>query len=490
MKNMQLTSKIHNISELKSILIQKEKTNDTLIELFQRFNIKAINTFFDNAKSKGITAYNVLFGLLLTRILSVTVRGMILIGSNDLKQCEKDTYYRLKNDSRIDWRKLLYLFISRYLYLVKRNTTITENIIKCFIIDDSLLEKTGKRIEFIGKLFDHVTKKSLLGFRMLTLGFWDGISFNTIDFSFHREIGKNPKKPYGMKNKELKRQYHKEREKNIPGAKRVKELYTDKPSNAIAMIKRAIKHGIIAKYVLMDSWFVSEKMIIEIRKIKQGAMHLLGMCKMDKRKYLYQGKEYTAKELLNKTKNTKLNKRCRKTKSRYIGLKVEYKDISMQLYFSKYSKRNDWTLLVTTDSSLTYIKTIEIYQIRWSIEVFYKESKQYLQLGKSQSNDFDAQIADTTISIIVYMLLNLRKRFSDYDTLGEIFRDENQELREYTLWEKLWQLFLELMQVLVEIFGIDIQETMQKIITEKEGQDKIILVLEKLNEAKAQKSAA
>jgi len=83
MKNMQLTSKIHNISELKSILSRKEKTNDTLVELFERFKIKRINEFFDNVKSKGIGAYNVVFGLLLTRLLSVTVRGMLFGGHKE-----------------------------------------------------------------------------------------------------------------------------------------------------------------------------------------------------------------------------------------------------------------------------------------------------------------------------------------------------------------------------------------------------------------------
>ena len=340
MKNMQLTSKIHNISELKSILSRKEKTNDTLVELFERFKIKRINEFFDNVKSKGIGAYNVVFGLLLTRLLSVTVRGMLFGGHKELSSTKKDTYYRLKNDSRIDWRKFLYLFIYRYIQLVKRHSNVNEDRIKCLIIDDSLLEKTGRKIEFVGRLFDHVSHGYLLGIRMLTLGFWDGVSFNALDFSLHREKGKNPNRPFGMTKKELKKQYHKKRDSKTPGAKRIKELDTDKISTAIQMIKRAVKHGITVKYALMDSWFVCEKMILAIQKIKK-TVHLLGTCKMDKRRYNFLGKELTAKELLNKYKESKLNKRCRNTKSRYIALNVRYKDIEMQLFFSKYSKKKD-----------------------------------------------------------------------------------------------------------------------------------------------------
>jgi hypothetical protein len=490
MKNLQLTSKIHNISELKAILSDENSTNETLIDLYNKFNIKRIRRFFDNVKSKGIEVSNIMFSLFLTRIIKVTVRALILSGQNPTEEIKKDVFYRFKNNSKIDWRKLLYYFIYRYIILVKRHTKETTESIKCLIIDDTFLAKTGKMIEFIGKVFDHVTKKSLLGFKMLTLGYWDGMSMNPIDFSLHREFGKNPKKPYGMKKKDLSKQYSKKRTKKDNSYQRVKELDVKKTSNAISMIKRALKHGIKANYVLMDSWFVSEEMIVEIRKIKQGCMHLLGMCKMDKRKYEYNYKKLTAKELLRKYKDCKQNKRCRQLRSRYIRLVVDYKGIPMVLFFSKYRNQKDWNLLVTTNLELTYIKAIEIYQIRWSIEVFFKEGKQYLQLGKTQSNDFDAQIADITISIMVYMLLNLRKRFSAYETIGEIFKQESKQLKELTLWEKIWGLFQEILIMIVELFEIDIEKMLEKIINENSEQEKLIFILEKLNEKTNVQNAA
>jgi len=482
MKNMQLTSKLHNICELKAILTDESSTNSILIDLYKKFDIKRIRTFFDNVKSKGIEVYSIVFSLLLTRILKVTVFSYIHNNQQSENQIGKDTIYRLKNNSTIDWRKLLYYFVSRYLSIVKKHTKITTQSVKCLIIDDTLFNKTGKTIEFISKVFDHVSHKYVLGFKMLCLGYWDGFSMNAIDFSLHRERGNNNRYPYGLKKKDLARQYSKERDKKSHGFKRVKELDKKKTDTAIEMIKRAVKHGIQATYVLMDSWFVSEEMILEIRKIKSGFMHLLGMCRMDRRKYEYNNKKLTAKELLRKYKNSKLNKRCRSLKSRYICLVVEYKGIKLQLFFSKYKNQKAWNLLITTDLTLTYIKAIEIYQIRWTIEVFFKESKQYLQLGKSQSNDFDAQIADTTISIIVYMLLNLRKRFSAYDTIGEIFRYENKQYNELTLWEKIWGIFQEIILILIELFEIDIEKILEKIIRENSEQEKLIFILEKLNE--------
>jgi len=153
------------------------------------------------------------------------------------------------------------------------------------------------------------------------------------------------------------------------------------------MIRRAVKNGFKADYVLVDKWFMSEDFIKDIRKVKEGMLYVVGLCRMDKRKYSYKDNEYSAKQLLQLKKRT--HKRSRKINSQYIEIEVIYKGIKLKLFFSRYSRRGNWQLLVTTDLSLSYNKAVEIYNIRWSIEVYFKESKQYLSLGSSESNDFD-----------------------------------------------------------------------------------------------------
>ncbi len=74
---------------------------------------------------------------------------------------------------------------------------------KCLIMDDTLISKTGKTIEQIGKVFDHCSRKYELGRKALTCGFWDGKSFIPIAFSAHNEPGKNGKR--GLKDKEIKK---------------------------------------------------------------------------------------------------------------------------------------------------------------------------------------------------------------------------------------------------------------------------------------------
>ncbi|NLC46728.1 MAG: transposase [Firmicutes bacterium] len=55
-----------------------------------------------------------------------------------------------------------------------------------FIIDDPIYSRArSKRVELLAKTYDHVKKKYVHGFRMLTLGWSDGISFIPLAFSLN-----------------------------------------------------------------------------------------------------------------------------------------------------------------------------------------------------------------------------------------------------------------------------------------------------------------
>ena len=69
-----------------------------------------------------------------------------------------------------------------------------------------------------------------------------------------------------------------------------------------------------------------------------------------------------------------------------------------------------------------WYRAFEIYAIRWTTEIFFKEAKQYLGLGKCQSVDFDAQTASTSIVMLEYSLLSLAKKELEYQTIGGILK--------------------------------------------------------------------
>ena len=115
---------------------------------------------------------------------------------------KKDVFYDFMKNSSIDWRRIVYLFYKQVASLIAKQTQEKGGIPKCLIVDDSLLPKSGKCIEFIGKVYDHCSHTYSIGMKLLVLGCWDGKSFMPLDFSLHNEPGKTKKR--GLKEKELK----------------------------------------------------------------------------------------------------------------------------------------------------------------------------------------------------------------------------------------------------------------------------------------------
>jgi hypothetical protein len=105
---------------------------------------------------------------------------------------------------------------------------------------------------------------------------------------------------------------------------------------------------------------------------------------------------------------------------------------------------------LTTNTTLKFEKAYEIYSTRWTIEVFFKECKQLLRLGKCESRHFEAQIAATILCMLQYNLLATLKRFDSYESLGGLFRQANAETLEITIKERIWLIIIEILTELME----------------------------------------
>ena len=102
--------------------------------------------------------------------------------------------------------------------------------------------------------------------------------------------------------------------------------------------------------------------------------------------------------------------------------------------------------------------------MRWSLEVVFKESKQNLGLGKYQMRNFSSQVAMTAITAIQYNLLSTAKRFSDYETIGGLFRDATKGSVELTLTEKIWDMMLEMVREIAECFNIEDEQILDMLV--------------------------
>lgn len=476
-----MEAKIDKIVELSNLLSDKNKVQDSIITLFSQFKIGRLLCKLSLEKEKGVSALDLILSLCLFRICGDNIGSAYRKHYYSLLELGKNCFYRMLSREKMDWRKLLYGICKGYRSILLKQQVEMNDQVSCYILDDTTLEKTGYHFEGISRVFDHVCGRCVLGYKLLLLCVFDGKSTLPCDFTVHREKGKQG--TFGLQKKELKSQFHKKRSKGNPDKKRFEELDESKIEMALSMIRRAWKNGIKASYALMDSWFTCEHVLTEIRAVAEGAIHCIGLAKMGNTKYEVNGKKYAAAQLIAKHERTH-TKCCRKYKCVYISIQATYGSIPVRLFLIRYGKKKTWNILISTDMSLSFIDTFERYQIRWNIEVLFHECKGFMGLGDCQCRDFNSQIADCTLAFITYTILSLNKRFSEYETMGELFRDRQEELLALTLWKRILPLIEKLMKVLAELFDFSIDEMLEKIISSSKKAQQTWIILQALENQK------
>ena len=465
-KNMLHDKGIESIKEIQTDFHSDRLDIVKLTGIFKAMKLTESFSEFNFFKQNG---YSFKLVLSLLTVMVVTANKTVFSSLSSLYAhgitIGKDVFYRVKNNEHINWRRILWHISTKFIHITESDSNAEECKKPHYLIfDDTTIEKSGKKMEFLGRVWDHVKQRSVLGFKVLIMLYWDGKSSIPLDFSIHREKGKRESKPYGMNKNELRHQYSKKRGKESESCRRIKELDSDKISMMIKMFYLAVYRCLRIDYVLVDSWFTCDALI---RAVVSRGIHLIGMYKIAKTKFLYQGKKLCYSEI-----NSRITKiiRCRSLKFYYKRADVMYDGIRLTLYFSRRGKRGNWKVFLTTDTNLNFIRLIEHYQVRWTIEVFNKEAKGLLNLGGCQSSNFDAQIADTTISMIAYILLAFRFRYEHYESKGALFRSMNAECLRMTLDRRLWGLFLETIRIIAEILNIDADDLLKRVLTNSDAE--------------------
>ena len=156
-------------------------------------------------------------------------------------------------------------------------------------------------------------------------------------------------------------------------------------------------------HILTDTWFFCSELLQNINQFKKNGVHLVCMAKMNNAKYmlLETNKEYPISALLKMKESRK--KFSKKFNAHYICIPVNLNGIRINLFLVKMGRNSNWRLLVTNDLTLNFTKIMNVYKLRWSIEVFFKEAKQFLNLEGCNSSDFDGHIAHSSLVLIQYI---------------------------------------------------------------------------------------
>jgi len=335
----------------------------------------------------------------------------------------KDVIYRFLNESCYNWRRF-YQLLSLKVVSEFESLTSAQRI-RVFIVDDSVMgRERSKKVELLARIFDHVSGRFIRGYNLLTLGWSDGYSFAPIDFTLMSSA--NTANRLCEMREDLDR-------RSI-GYKRRMEALLHKPDAVVQMLDRALKAGFSADYVLMDSWFTHAPLL---QKLMDRGLHVIGMVKELKQRYIFEGKSLSLRELY-----TKIPKN---PKAEILGSVMVRtpNGLSLKIVFvQNRNNRREWLAILTTDLALDNAEIVRIYGMRWSIETFFKMAKSHLKLGSEfQGRSFDMMISHTTIVFSRYLILEWeRRQNTDERSLGGLFYLLADEVMDIDLKTALRQL--------------------------------------------------
>lgn len=409
-----------------------------------KFNARIKRAGF--TKRSGIDITEAVFLLLLWKWINVSSIAMFsrkALGT--FSRAKKDVMYDLLKREDVNWR-VLNLQIAKGVY---QQHTLGQSRIRAFVLDDSIKTRCGKKMEGISSHFDHVTGRHVMGQQVLTLGLATEEAFLPLDSQIYIS---------GVKARELIAE-HKDSRSAL--GKRYSEATTQsKPQMAANMIKRATRCGIEADYVIADAWFGTKSMMRTALGLEMCAILRMKKSKM-KYRAVIKGRK---KELLNAQElyTCVVKREWKKVRGlpwKAVSLDVEL-DLAeddektpqwqaVRLLFVRGLKesgeadagKKDWALFLTTDVHLSMSKMLEVYALRWGIEVYFKEAKQHLGFLKEQTATFASHTASIHLCAIRYLMLMHNKLAGHESRIGDIRSNIQEQLDTLSFAGRLWQIF-------------------------------------------------
>lgn len=406
--------------------------------IYQTLQLLSIKSILKNAnfikKREGAATYLVVLHFVYMLVMNKKIATFIHQSNASFK---KDTYYRLLQSSSYNWRKLLSLTTLKIIKLLHK--VQDANAIKVFIIDDTVEGKTGKYIEGSRDgLWSNKEKRTIRGINIVSLNYSDGYSNFMIDFAV----------AMGNYARVKLEEFTQELDAKTTAYKRRIEIMDGKSQIAIDMVKRAVKSGIYADYLLVDSWYSKP---VFIKEMNDMGLNVISRIANNNKIWNFTGKEKTLNAIYEKSKkitNEKMGKYGKKIQFNYFSVVVKHKNAGdIKIVFLKTS--DNLIPIASTDLGLNDEEIIDIYKRRWDIEQGYKELREHFGFGEEENRIYEALIARMTLSFFAYNIVSYINRIShEPKTIGGLFKDLECEL--YTLSIAM-QAFIEIMDKIAKI---------------------------------------
>jgi len=309
----------------------------------------------------------------------------------------KDVIYGFMENQSINWSLFTMKIAFKFYTLLKWDkTTDTQT---AFIVDDSLDQRYGKKVEATSLHWDHNKGVSIKGHQFLQLGLSYCGGF--LPLIGHIFVGKKKRaeqsKEFNDNRKAVAKSFHDAHNLN-------------KHDLLAKMLDKAISFGFHATYFLADAWFGCKK---NVKLALKHDLIAIFMMKRGQNKYRYNEKLYTAKGLYRKFRKQMVKVKGKSFHACAITIEYNISEkqnssewIDVQLVFSrmKSAPKSSWVVILCTDVGMSLPDILEVYALRWNIEVYFKEIKQYFGFGKEQSWQYAVCLASIHLAMIRYIL--------------------------------------------------------------------------------------
>ena len=407
--------------------------NNPLLTVLKEIKIERLLKKNRFIKKEGAPVSTILLHFISMIVMNRNIASFIKYSPHSFK---KDTYYRMLKSRSYQWQKLL---LQSSVALIDKVTQLHRGkMLKVFILDDTIESKRGKRIEGVcDRLFSNKESRLVRGLNMVSLSYNDGYSNFILDFAL--KFNKNLR----VSLKEFKHQFY----YSSDAHKRKKEGLQSKLEIALSMVRRALRAGIRADYLLVDSWYSKPVFIKQIKEMKLDI--ITRIANNPKIWHFTQNKHKTLNRIY-----TMLIKTTRRKRGYYNSIQYTYCSTILKHQSAGRVKivflatKNNLVPLLSTDTTLTDERIIEIYKRRWNIEQGYKELREYFGFGKEENRIYEALIARITLSLLSYNIVSYLNRIdNEPQTLGGLFRDLECELNALAI---SMEMFIKLIEGIIE----------------------------------------
>lgn len=406
-----------------------------IYQTMQLLNIKSILKSANFLKKReGVSPYLVVLHFVYMLVMNKKISTFMQQSNDSLK---KDTYYRLLQNSSYNWRKLLSLTNLKILKLLHKVQETSS--VKVLIIDDTVEGKTGKFVEGSrDALWSNKEKRNIRGINVVSLNYSDGYSNFMLDFAIN--MGNYARVKF--------EEFTQEVDVRTTAYKRRVEIMDGKSQIAIDMVTRALKSGVYADYLLVDSWYSKPAFLKQMNEL---GIKVITRIANNNKIWNFTAKEKTLNAIYEKFKKLKTEKAGtygKKITFKYFSVKVEHKNAgTIKIVFLKTKEK--LIPIVSTDLEISDEEIIEIYKRRWDIEQGYKELREHFGFGKEENRIYEALIARITLSFFSYNIVSYINRMShEPKTIGGLFRDLECELHTLSI---AMQAFIEIMDKIAKI---------------------------------------